>query len=103
MCIRDSYKDALEYELLIGSDFVPDLTCDEAFEMLDEVYSDSGLENFSSDYCLEEYELDNWTPYSAIENGTNSKKKYNPAITNYNYCTINFPTLFNVAEFTLTI
>ncbi len=53
------YKDALEYELLIGSDFVPDLTCDEAFEMLDEVYSESGLENFSSDYCLEDYELDN--------------------------------------------
>ena len=53
------YRDALEYELLIGSDFVPDLTCDEAFEMLDDLYYDNGLENYSSDYCLEEYELDN--------------------------------------------
>ncbi len=53
------YYDAPDTESYIGSDFIPDYTCDEALEMLKDMYIESGLENYSTDYCLDDYEIDN--------------------------------------------
>lgn len=53
------YYDAPEYESFMDADFIPDYTCEEAFEMLEDMYYDAGLENYSANYCLDDYEIDN--------------------------------------------